>query len=243
MQLKKIAAIVGTGAFLAACGGNGNIPRPVNNAEGFWLGATAEGADVTFVVLEDGETWGFTSTDDLLEGAIHGSLKARGSAASGSGRLYDFGNAVTQISVSGSVTPKSSLTLRTAEGLEVTAAYDKRYDQPASLTDLAGTYQGMGISGTSGGGQAIPFAVATDGSLRASVPDAACQAFGVATPRASGKNVFDLAVTFSGRDCALGEESITGVAFLDTSASPYQLIALALKDDRSDGFAWSGVKE
>lgn len=243
MLIKKAATIVGCGVLLAACGGGGNIPKPVNNAEGFWMGSTSEGTDVTFAVLENGETWGFFSTGDLLEGAFNGTIKARGSAASGSGRVYDFENDVAQLAVSGSVTPKSSLTLRTADGLEVTSSYDSRYDQPALLKDLAGEYQGLGISGTSGGGQVIPFMVDANGSLHASIPEAACTVFGAATPRASGKNVFDLAVTFSGEDCALGQDSLTGVAFLDTTTTPFQMIALALKDDRSDGFALTGSKQ
>jgi hypothetical protein len=68
-----------------------------------------------------------------------------------------------------------------------------------------------------------------------------CNASGTVKPRASGKNIFDLSISFSGSSCALGAGTVaTGIAYYN--ALTHQVLMLALNALNTDGFIYLGTK-
>ena len=66
---------------------------------------------------------------------------------------------------------------------------------------------------------------------------------GLRRPRQSGKNVFNLTLTYVGAGCSQGDGTrVTGVAHLDATTTPARLLALGLRDDRAIGFVSRAAK-
>jgi hypothetical protein len=70
-----------------------------------------------------------------------------------------------------------------------------------------------------------------------------CSASGNVAPRASGKNVYNISMTFNGTNCALGNGgTASGIFILDQSESPNVAVAMALTPYKKDGFIAIGAK-
>lgn len=241
---KKLAAAGLLCTVLAACGGGGDDdpsppPTPANaSAEGFWTGKASTGTDVALVVLENGETWGFYASGGYIVGALAGNTSVSGSQVSGTGKDFDLTRrTVTPGSFSGTVTTKGSISIKTSYGATLTASYSSFYEQPASLATLAGSYTGQGVTGSAA---VASTAVTITAAGQVTMPAVnGCGASGTAKPRSSGKNIFDLTVTFSGSTCALGNGATTrGVAYYESG----KLLAMALNSAKTDGFIYVGSK-
>ena len=67
-----------------------------------------------------------------------------------------------------------------------------------------------------------------------------CSASGSALPRPTGKNVFDVNVTFSGSSCALGNgTTVRGIGIYADGT----LVAEALNGSKTDGFFYIATKK
>lgn len=241
----KLVTIGALCVFLAACGGDGGSGSPdspkTSLAEGFWVGEASTGVIVNLAVLENGESWGLYGDTDSLYGALYGNTKTSDSThLSGSGKDFNLVDRdVESATYSGTFEAKTSMNITLSNGITFAATYSDKYDQPASLATLAGSFSGWGVTGrTYPAG--ISISIAADGKITA--PEAeGCGGVGSATPRASGKNVFDILVTFQGAACALGNgTTVRGVAFYDTDTETVQ--ALALNGAKDDGFIFIGSK-
>lgn len=241
---KSLATIGVLCAFLAACGGsdddNAEPPAPPSSAEGFWLGRTSTGMDVQLAVLENGETWGVYSSRGMVAGALIGNTSTDGTRLSGSGLDFNLSSRnVSKGTYSGSFTPKSNVSIALSNGTSFTGTYSSVYDQPASLAALAGTFSGGGVTGTTAP-QTITVTISSSGAVTLPA-SGGCGASGTTSPRPSGKNVFDLSITFQGSTCALGHgATVRGVAFYDTTTR--HLTALAANGAKTDGFIFVGTK-
>jgi hypothetical protein len=238
MRCFALAAAV----LLTACGGGGGGGVPVVNAsaEGFWQGRSSAGYDVSLAVLENGETWGFYTTGNLLAGALYGQTTTSGNSLNGAGSDFNIAlRTVTSGTYAGSVSPRSSLSVTTSGGGAFTGTYSASYDQPASLATAAGVFSGFGLTGRTAS-QAINATLMVDGTI--TVPSTGgCGASGRATPRSTGKNIFDVSVIFTGATCALGNgATTTGIAYYD--APTRQLLVMAMNAAKSDGFIYIGRK-
>lgn len=246
MRKTWLAAAVMAG-FLVACGGDGgdasNTPEKAVSAEGFWYGQTSEGVPVSLAILEDGSTWGLYADDGSFSGyvalgALVGTTRAEGNRLSGEGKEFDliYGG-VEQGDFAGTFTPRDSMSVELSGGQTFSAEYDDDYDRPASLTELEGTYSGRAATGL--GWQGVAIDVSSSGQIVMDADASGCSATGQATPRPSGKNVFDLSVTFSGSSCALGDGgTVSGIAYPNTEDDV--LLAMALNSDETDGFVYIG---
>lgn len=236
------AALAVSAAVLTACGGGDDSTTSTTTlaAEGFWSATTTAGTDVTLAILENGETWGVTDDGYSITGVLYGNATANGSSISGTGKNFNLlSRTVTPGTFSGTFTPKSTLSVTTSDGAVINASYEAEYDQPALLSNIAGTYSGEGLSGLSTV-QNVPVTIAANGSLSTPV-DPQCTVSGAVTPRPSGKNVFNISVTFNGTNCALGNgTTTTGVAYYDTVDQ--SLLVLALNAAKTDGFIYAGLK-
>ncbi len=244
--MKQFTAI-GLTVLLAACGGGGDSASPpatppAVTAEGFWEGPASTGVSVALAVLETGETWGvYTATSNgSIVGALYGNTTSSGTTLSGSGKDFNIpSRTVGSGTYSGTFVAKSSINVATSTGNTFSGTYKTAYDQPASLAAVAGTFSGVGVSGTSPV-QTVSVTISPSGSI--TVPGTlGCSAAGTGAPRPSGKNIFDVTVTFTGSTCALGNgASTTGIAYYD--ATTRRVVVMAMNAAKSDGFIYVGQK-
>lgn len=239
-----ISAILAS--VLAGCGGGDSTP------EGYWQGVSSPGYNrttgynVSMLILENGDTWAVyegvpPSFPQWPFGGLYGTTTASGNAFSGSGGA--IGTTVktplilTPGSYSGTFSAKSMIAVTTSTGTTIDARYQPGYDQPALLADIAGTFSGAGSALVSPLQAGISITVDSSGAF--TVPFAiACGGSGRLTPRASGKNVFDVTVTV-GVGCKLSRlYTFTGSAYYDRAAR--RLVLVAADSDKSTGLMYIG---
>lgn len=239
----KQFTVIGLAVLLAACGGGGDSASstaPTVTAEGFWEGPASTGVTAALAVLETGETWGVYTSSGSIVGALYGTTTSSGTTLSGSGKDFNIpSRTVGSGTYSGTFVAKSSINVATSTGSTFSGAYKAAYEQPASLAAVAGTFVGTGVSGASPV-QTVSVTISPSGSI--TVPGTlGCSAAGTATPRASGKNIFDVTMTFTGTACALGNgASTTGITYYDATTG--QILVMAMNAAKSDGFIYVGQR-
>ncbi len=227
--------------LVSACGGGGaSSSGAIQSAEGLWQGNTSDGYNVTAAVLENGELWALVSSSSGVVGFMNGVTSVAGYAVTGNETSYNLvNNTYFGQTFSGSVTSKSSLALSSSSG-SFNATYQSGYDQaPAGLAAMAGTYSGWlaSVSGTFS-----PSSVVTISSTgQISSPGAPCSANGSITPRASGKNVYNVTIGFAGALCSASATTLSGIAVYSDSSGV--LVVLALNSSKSDGLVYSATKQ
>jgi hypothetical protein len=110
------------------------------------------------------------------------------------------------------------------------------YNTPASVATIAG-----GWTLTSIDGSPVTLDVASNGAFTAS--SGGCSYTGTVAPRASGKNVFSVSMTFGAAPCALAGQTATGMAVAyPLSNGQTQLVVAAVDASRSYGAAAFGTR-
>jgi len=213
------------------------------SAEGFWVGTTANGTNVNLAILENGETWGLYGSSTSLTGAVYGVTSTSGTSLSCSGYGFNFVTRTSGIGTfTGNVTTKGNINFYVSDGTNLTGAYDASYEQQASVASIAGTYIGWAVTGGIAP-QATTVVVNASGSISSSFVygSLSCTTTGKATPRATGKNVFNVQLSFAGNYCSLGNGAVVnGVATYN--AVNRQLITMALNSAKSDGLIYLGTR-
>ena len=240
---------------MTACGGGGdggslaNTPPPAVN-QGVYEGSTSNtGApDFQMLVLEDGAVWAIygnqTSNTFFVEGFVQGQASFNGGQISASdvrdhgffpaisGRLS--GSYTSAPAVTGQLTDGSGSVTFSANGI-VGGTYN--YQAPAQLSGIAGNWN---TSLTTG--ETASLTISNTGVV-GGVASTGCNFTGQITPRASGKNVFNVSLTFTSAQCELQGQTATGVALTyPTVAGPQQLIVLVQDASRSAGVAAFGTR-
>jgi len=221
----KLIAICSTTTLLVACGGGGG-GSSINTAEGLWQGTSSTGANVTVVVLENGETWGGSTVSNTLVSALAGTATGNGSSFSASGSEFAFSNnSVGSGSYSGTVTQKSRIQATSNNGSSINLAYNTYYDQGVTAAEIAGSYTLSGRTARYSISNLI-FTIGATGNF--TIVDNGCTTTGTATPRASGKSIVNVSATGTGT-CVLGNGvSLSGIAVLDKTVTPNSLYVIAL---------------
>lgn len=231
--------------ILASCGGGdpADFDPVLDTAEGIWVGASSTGFSVAVVILEDRTTWGvyMTGPSGPIVGAIHAETLSSDGRLGGQGREFNIPNrTVTNFSYLGTYVPRGSIKAETSTFVQLSGTYKPAYLERASLADIAGRYTGSAVTGTSPV-QNISATISAEGVVTVA-PSLGCSATGSAQPRASRRNVFDIAITFIGSSCALGNgATATGIAYYDRETR--QAIVMGLNAAKSDGFLAVGVKQ
>ena len=214
----KFAVIASIAILLAACGGGGENSGGGTNVsvEGAWQGTTSNNYVVDIIALENNEFYtifGTMSGSNLLVyGFDQGTLSVSGSALSGSFKEYPNGEAsytgtlagtvVTATSITGTTTySRSSPTFSVSPIPSTTFNYNKA----ASISDVQGSWSGMLSSGSAGN-----VTISNAGVIAGT--SAGCLFSGTASPRSSGKNVFNVSITFGASPCALAGQTAIGIA-------------------------------
>lgn len=247
LRMKRLTALAAA-LVLSACGGGGGdaVTTPTTttaSAEGFWSGTTSNGTEVSLAILENGETWGLYGNASALTGAVYGMTSTSGTTLSGSGTGFNFVTGTSETGTfTGSVSTKATINFSASDGTQFNGTYDASYDQPASLANLAGSYTGWAVTGTTAA-QTTTVVVDVNGNISSSFVSGSlsCTTSGTATPRASGKNIFNLQLTFTGNFCALGNGTVvTGIAAYDSVNRG--LVAMGLNSAKSDGLIFLGTR-
>jgi hypothetical protein len=246
---KRTATLIALASLgLAACGGGGGsapaAPPPAQTvgAEGFWSGTTSNGLGIRGAVLENGEYWFMYFANGVLYGVVQGTGTANnGSFTSTNGRDFYYDGTVTPVTVSASYRERNSLQgTATPQGggtpITFTAAYDASYETPATAAAVSGAWRGQLATG-----ETYTINVAANGAFTGAGASG-CTFGGSIAPRASGKAVYDLTVTFNGGVCALGTQTLRGIAAVAGSGAAQALYAAALDATRSSGFVAISVR-
>jgi len=253
LTLLALAAVTS----LTACGGGGGDSSNANpapngtqaTAEGVYTG-TLTGADASsfaMVVLEDGTYWtiagnvgsdGYEPTS-LIQGK--GTSNA-GKFNSSNGHLYapelagvgTLNATYSTSAISGSANANGTSIGFSGERVTA-AAFD--YDKPASLSSVTGNWTIRTALN-----DIVPISIEGNGHFTGASIDG-CTMSGTVTPRASGKNVFDMTLTFGPAPCALANVTGSGIATTLPYGSGQSLLVIAGVDSSlSGGMVAAGVR-
>lgn len=228
---RRLLAVLAAASLAAACGGGGDAgdsgtESAASSAEGFYLGTMAGGTPNYFekLVLENNEVWilygsraspgAATSLSGLMSGTATYSggtlattaIKDFGVAPAATGTFsasYKINSKSHVTSVSGTASAGGkSLTLTGADNIS-----NYLYFLPAALSALSGTWTLPMASGAPG-----TVSVTSTGGFSLNI--SGCTASGTAVTRASGKNVYNVTMTFGAAPCSFPGVAFSGVAFI-----------------------------
>ncbi len=247
MEGFKRYLVAATALLVAGCGGGGSsgpaAAPGVFQAQGVAQGTTGQGYGDFAIILETGEFYNFTTASNIVLAVDHGTMNEAGDAyLANLTEFYVAANTVTTGTVTGVFTPQGAITGTTVFNLfqytSFSANYLASYNTAAALSALAGTYSGAYTYG----GSPVTLAVSATGAITGTAPN--CAISGTATPRASGKNIFDLSLTLTGANCTpAGVATATGVAALNSVNGSTTLYTAGLNAAGTNGFFWVGTKQ
>jgi len=232
MRLLKGLILADISLFtLAGCGGGGGGDTGTNaDPQGIWSGPTSTGYIANTVILETGETWGIYSSGNTIYGGLYGTATTNGNTVSISGTDFNFiKNQTAQGSLSGPIVAKSTMTI-SGSGVTTQLTYNPTYDATAS--PVTGSWAFNGRSSTYA---LAPATVTINNTGGFVLNQTNCSTTGNLTQRATGKNIYNINLTSVGIGCAIGQSSISGVAYIDTTTNPNRMLILALTSTKNDG--------
>lgn len=237
--------------LLAACGGGGASPAPaasIGSAQGAYIGTVSDGREHDTVVLENDQF--YSMYGHTVGGAfeVSGFLQGNGKSNNGSFTSPDVLDSTASgqrlsATLSATYVPGSSLNGTLTESAGAVSFTSKpidtavfNYNAAANLADIAGAWNTTSLHG-----YATTLNISATGALTGN--SVGCIFSGNVTPRASGKNVFDVAITFGAAPCILAGASVKGIAldYLLTNGKR-QLIVATLDQARTNSASFFGVR-
>lgn len=247
-------------ATLVACGGGGDSTpalqgnvqaNPGPSAEGVYGGKIngSSSTDFQLLVLENGDFYSLYGFNSPSAFAVAGFIQGSGTSDNGkflSTTSKDYGTSpatavttaatydATAKTISGTVTgPKQ---VSTFSGGPISGSL-YNYNAAASLGTITGSWSTTTIEGEN-----VALTVASNGTFSA-IGSSGCQFSGTVAPRASGKNVFNVSLTFGAAPCALPGQSGSGIAIAyPITGGKTQLVVAASNTTRSNGTAIFGTR-
>lgn len=252
--MKKFALLLSVATLLGACGGSDDSPAPpppppIPAPEGAFAGTTSTNFELQTVNLENGSVWGVYGRTVSSVFYVYGLIQANGTYNNGSwastdGRDYYYTGAVTAGAASATYTAAGAFngTALTSGGSVNFATTELpptsyNYDRAALLADITGTWSGQTLDGAG-----TSATISSTGAITGS--SSGCAFTGTATPRASGKNVFNVSVTFANSTaCALPGGTATGIAIsYPISSTRSQLVVGVQNQARTLGTAFFAIR-
>lgn len=241
--------------LLSACGGGGggssdsaSANAPVLSAEGAWEGTLTNSTASNFqlLVLDTGEFWALYGRPVSGFFAVSGFIQGTGSITGGNlnasnAKDFGFSPAVNQTvqatytssAIQGTVNTGTSAASFSGAPLPTT---NYTYARAALLSEIQGAWTLQGTDGST-----VNVSIGASGAFTAT--SAGCAISGTFTPRPSGKNVFNVSLTFGGSPCATPGTSASGVAVTyPTTANNRQLIVLGTNAARTAGVGLFGAR-
>lgn len=235
---------------LAGCGGGSDSPTVIKSAEGVYVGTLSGSTSSAFqlLVLEDGSYWSMYGTSTASNFLVRGFVQGSGTATNGnfnSSNAKDFGFIpATAGSLAATYTNESTIngSLTFAAGAvgfsgAAPVASTYVYANPAVVSTIAGSWSLATLNS-----ETLTVNIGSTGAITGT-SSLGCNFTGSATPRASGKNVFNLSLTFGAAPCALPSQTATGIALsYPLTTGKTQLIVAATDTTRSIGTAAFGTR-
>ncbi|NBR25939.1 MAG: hypothetical protein EBU08_19585 [Micrococcales bacterium] len=205
---------------LVGCGGGGDsggtTSTPQVSAEGVWQGTTSTGYTINLVALENNEIWtvfgNLTPTALLVVGFDKVNGTTIGNVFEGTGREY-YNNGTTAAGTVKATITQNTLINGTVSSSIGSASFSTTpiptsnfdYNKRAQITDISGSWTGTLLNGATS-----VVSISSTGSITGS--SVGCSFSGTATPRASGKNIFNTTITFGNLPCTLANQTVSGIA-------------------------------
>ena len=257
MNLFQSACLPIATTLMVACGGGGGGSAPTavpataaaaaTKAEGVYAGSLKSAAlpsgAFNAIVLEDDSLWAIYGTADpqgrlTVFGFINGSgTSANGAYTVAGAKDFYYTGAVASGTVNATYSPGVSIA-GTTTGLTGSASTFSgttaaiagyTYASSASLSDIAGTWSGSILSGA-----AATLTITSGGTYTGA--SAGCTISGTVTPRASGKNVFDVSYVNGAAPCASPGLTAKGIGVVSSLANGQkQLIVAGTNESKSTG--------
>lgn len=252
----KVISLCALSAMFAGCGGGGGssggaatVPAAVvGAAQGIYIGTTSDGREIDTIVLENDQFYtmyghtvgnafqvsGFVQGDGKSNNGVFTSANAVDST-SGNTRLAATVNAtyVAGVNLNGSLVESGGTVSFTSAPI---AAAVINYNSAASLADIGGKWELTTLRGFP-----ASFTISATGGLTGT--SSGCAISGSLTPRASGKNVFDVSIDFGPSPCLIPSQSIKGMAISYVATNgKRQLIVAGIDTARVNTAAFFGVR-
>lgn len=241
-----------TAALLAGCGGGSGNSAPVSvvptRAEGAYAGTISNGQEHSSVVLENDDYYAiYGKTLDgvfRISGFLHGSGTSLNGGFS-SADLKDFyytgvvqtgslnATYVPGVSFSGTITENGASLGYTGTAINP-SSYN--YNTGATLANVVGAWTISDLSG-----ETASLSVSASGAFTTS--SGGCISTGTVTPRASGKNVFDVNVKYGAVPCLLAGQTAKGIGLEYIIAGGKRQLMVALENAaRTSGTIYFGLR-
>jgi hypothetical protein len=214
-----IALAFGLTLLTVGCGGGSSATKPsaAGQAQGVFSGTSSNGLSYTTIILPDDSLYAIYGTSSGNSLLVSGFITGQGSSGSDTytSSVTDFTSAGAKVngSVSASYSAGSSINGKLTESgvADVTfngaapASSSFVYGNPATLTNVVGTWAGTLMDGT----MAV-VTISSDGSVSGSA--SGCSFSGSVTPDSSGKNFFRVSFAYGGSPCLFPNQTQSGIA-------------------------------
>lgn len=242
VSIGAVLILLITLASITSCGGGGGggssapppapppPPPPSNQAiGGAWVGSDSNGLEILALVTEDGRVhWVAPTTGEqgFGTGSVNGNdVTFDYTFVAPLGFTLDDGSTSATCTATGTIQERQSLavttncTTNTGGTFSNSAAlvYDTVYDRDSSLAVISGNYDDFGLV----------ISVDANGVIFEQDPFTGCVTNGQVSIINSQFNAYDVSITFSsclGNLALLNGATFTGLAILDNTASPEQVI-------------------
>jgi len=253
-KISRASFVLCTVLLASGCGGSGgggsnddNTPPEDNaNAQGLWVGTTADHRDVTGLIFENGLYYVLYSAPyqpGVIAGVVQGNGSTRGDTfTSTNGRDFNLeGDSVLDARIEATVVERQTFSGGISNNVggsnNFSAAYSNDYEITPTIASVAGTYTGEVAS--SAGYEDAVITVSSNGTL-SGVGDSGCTVSGNVAPRGHG-NAYVIELRFGGAPCLFANQTLTGIGYFDARTDI--LYAAAPSSDRRDGVLFFGLKE
>ena len=247
--------VITLSSVLSACGGGGggaaDTITPAASAEGVYGGTLTGSTSSNFqlLVLENDEFWSLYGTQSATTFFVAGFAQGPGASTNGTytsaaARDYGFNPAL-----SGSVSATYNADSKTITGTIASTAGSVRftggpvagslytYNTSAQLSTVSGNWSLTALTG-----ETVTLSLSATGAMTAST-SLRCNFTGSINPRPSGKNVFNVTLTFGPSPCVLPGQVATGIAIAyPLSNGRTQLVFAGANSGRTLGTAAFGTR-
>lgn len=253
MSLRRISIVVvlfPITLLWVACGGGSSTrstPPPVTGqAQGVYAGSTSDSGQFVGIVAPNDNLYAvyISGTSSQLSGMIAGT--ATENSGSFTAPIHDFyadgvvnsgtlaGTFIAGASLTGTLT-ETNVSITLTGQIVPTTEYN--YAGTPHLADIAGSYTGQLLDG-----ETADITVSSTGAV-SGTSSGSCAFTGTAAVDASGKNFFDVNLTFGASPCLAPNATVSGVAIVippSTGNSSTQVLAALKSSDNTLGTVFLG---
>jgi hypothetical protein len=234
--LKQLSTVLALAlAFITVGCSNSKTTPPASTAgqaQGVFSGTSSDGSSFQSIILPNDTFYAIYGTTSGNVLYISGMMTGQGASNNGkyTATVTDFTNSgttltgsvaatyVTGTSISGTVSESGNSNVSFSGTVASTSSFN--YTSAALLSDISGTWTGTLMDGST----AI---VNIDASGTFSGSDSGCSFSGSMTPDSSGKNFFDISLTYGASPCLSPNQTQAGIGvdYLLSDGVTHQLLA------------------